>query len=102
MEHRQHDDRDNRTRQPAGGSADHCVGPDRDGGWPSDKKIEALRQQFAEERNPARRRQLASDIQVEVYADVIYIPGGEVMTTSAIVEPAPPRCTTWRDAIRTG
>ncbi len=53
-------------------------------GWPSDPKIEALRQQFAAERDPARRRQIASSIQAEVYADVVYIPGGEVLTTSAV------------------
>lgn len=53
-------------------------------GWPDDPKLEELRHAFAAESDPARRSALAADIQREAYADVVYIPGGEVMTTSAI------------------
>ena len=53
-------------------------------GWPADPKIESLRAAFATERDPARRREIATAIQVEVYAGVAYIPGGEIITTSAI------------------
>ena len=53
-------------------------------GWPSDARIEALRGAFAQEGDAGRRRDLAGEIQAEVYRDVAYIPGGEVLTTSAI------------------
>lgn len=53
-------------------------------GWPDDPKLEALRRAFATESDPARRKQLATEIQAEVYDHVAYIPGGEVLTTSAI------------------
>ena len=53
-------------------------------GWPDDPKIEDLRAAFATERDPAKRIELATAIQVEAYDSVAYIPGGEIMTTSAI------------------
>ncbi len=53
-------------------------------GWPDDPKLEALRHAFAAEGDPARRTALATQIQQQAYESVVYIPGGEVMTTSAI------------------
>ena len=53
-------------------------------GWPSDPAIEAARAAFAQERDPARRTELAATIQRAVYGSVAYIPGGEIITTSAI------------------
>ena len=54
--------------------------------WPSDPQIETLRAAFAQESNPARRTELATAIQRQAYESVAYIPGGEVLTTSAIGE----------------
>ena len=53
-------------------------------GWPENPKLEALRHAFAAEPDAGRRHAIADQIQQEAYADVTYIPGGEVMTTSAI------------------
>ncbi len=53
-------------------------------GWPDDPEIERLRAAFAAESDPARRIDLATAIQRQVYASVAYIPGGEVRTTSAV------------------
>ena len=53
-------------------------------GWPSDPKIEALRAEFSRESDPARRTALATAIQQAAYDSVAYIPGGEIITTSAI------------------
>ena len=53
-------------------------------GWPSNPAIEAARAAFGQERDPARRTELATTIQREVYGSVAYIPGGEIITTSAI------------------
>ncbi len=53
-------------------------------GWPDDPEIERLRAAFGRESDPARRIELATAIQREVYASVAYIPGGEVRTTSAV------------------
>jgi peptide/nickel transport system substrate-binding protein len=53
-------------------------------GWPSDPAVEKLRADFATASDPARRTALAAAIQQAVYDTVVYIPGGEVRTTSAI------------------
>ena len=53
-------------------------------GWPDDPQIERLRAAFAREAEPARRSELATAIQRQVYASVAYIPGGEIRTTSAV------------------
>ncbi len=53
-------------------------------GWPSDPAIEDLRAQFARASDPLQREQIAQQIQVAAYGTVAYIPGGEVVTTSAI------------------
>jgi len=52
-------------------------------GWQDDPEIERLRAAFARESDPARRADLATAIQRQVYPSVAYIPGGEVCTTSA-------------------
>ena len=46
-------------------------------GWPTDNEIEALRQAFARETNPAKQKQLASQVQERAMDSVTYIPIGQ-------------------------
>ena len=53
-------------------------------GWPTDTEIEALRQDFARETNPAKQKQLASQIQQKAMDSVTYIPIGQYLQFNAI------------------
>lgn len=53
-------------------------------GWPTDAEIEALRQEFARETNPAKQKQLASQIQQKAMDTVTYIPIGQYLQFNAI------------------
>src|ERR1700686_4132332 len=46
-------------------------------GWAEDAKVEALRDQFVRASTPEDQKKIASDIQTEVYDQVIYIPLGQ-------------------------
>jgi peptide/nickel transport system substrate-binding protein len=52
-------------------------------GWPEDSKIEALRDAFSRSTTPEEQKKIAVDIQREVYDQVIYIPLGQYLLTSA-------------------
>ena len=53
-------------------------------GWPTDSEIEGLRQAFARETNPAKQKQLASQIQQKAMDTVTYIPIGQYLQFNAI------------------
>jgi peptide/nickel transport system substrate-binding protein len=53
-------------------------------GWPTDPEIEALRQAFARETNPAKQKQLASQVQQRAMDTVTYIPIGQYLQYRAI------------------
>ena len=53
-------------------------------GWPTDAEIEALRQAFARETNPAKQKQLASQVQQKAMDTVTYIPIGQYLQFNAI------------------
>ena len=53
-------------------------------GWPNDPEIEALRQAFARETNPAKQKQLASQVQQKAMDTVTYIPIGQYLQYNAI------------------
>ena len=55
-------------------------------GWPTDPEIEALRQAFARETNPAKQKQLASQVQEKAMDTVTYIPIGQYLQYRAIRE----------------
>ena len=55
-------------------------------GWPTDPEIEALRQAFARETNPAAQKQLASQVQEKAMDTVTYIPIGQYLQYRAIRE----------------
>ena len=55
-------------------------------GWPDDPEIEALRQAFARETNPAKQKQLASQVQEKAMDTVTYIPIGQYLQYRAIRE----------------
>jgi len=46
-------------------------------GWPEDAKIEALRDAYARTSSPDEQKKIATDIQLEAYDQVIYIPVGQ-------------------------
>jgi peptide/nickel transport system substrate-binding protein len=52
-------------------------------GWAEDAKVEALRDQFVRAATPEDQKKIASDIQTEVYDQVIYIPLGQYLAPSA-------------------
>jgi len=52
-------------------------------GWPEDAKMEAMRDAFARSSSPEEQKKIASDIQKEVYDQVIYIPLGQYRIVSA-------------------
>ncbi|MFQ6185951.1 ABC transporter substrate-binding protein [Sinorhizobium meliloti] len=45
-------------------------------GWPSDEKIEQLRDKFARETDPEKQKEIAAEIQKRAYEVVVYIPLG--------------------------
>ena len=55
-------------------------------GWPTDAEIEALRQSFARETNPAKQKQLASQVQERAMDTVTYIPIGQYLQYRAMRE----------------
>jgi len=52
-------------------------------GWPENAKLEAMRAAFARATSPEEQKKIATEIQREVYDQVIYIPLGQYLTTSA-------------------
>ena len=52
-------------------------------GWAKDERTEALRAAFARESDPARQKQLAEEIQVRAYDQVLYLPLGQIRVASA-------------------
>src|SRR5712664_565308 len=52
-------------------------------GWPEDARMEAMRDAFARSSSPEEQKKIASEIQSEVYDQVIYIPLGQYLLTSA-------------------
>ena len=55
-------------------------------GWPTDPEIEGMRQAFARETNPAKQKQLASQVQERAMDSVTYIPIGQYLQYRAIRE----------------
>ena len=55
-------------------------------GWPEDTEIEALRQAFARETNPAKQKQLAAQVQERAMDLVTYIPIGQYLQYRAMRE----------------
>ena len=53
-------------------------------GWPSDPEIQALREAFARETNPAKQKQLAAQVQEKAMDTVTYIPIGQYLQFHAI------------------
>ena len=52
-------------------------------GWTKDDTMEALRDQFATETEPAKRADIAKAIQKRSYEEVMYVPLGEVIEYKA-------------------
>jgi peptide/nickel transport system substrate-binding protein len=52
-------------------------------GWPEDAKIEAMRDAYSRALSPEEQKKLASEIQKEVYDQVIYIPLGQYRIAAA-------------------
>ena len=52
-------------------------------GWPTDPKLEAQRDSFIRASSPDEQKKIASDIQQEVYDQVLYIPLGQYLVPSA-------------------
>ena len=53
-------------------------------GWPDDPEIEALRQSFARETNPAKQKLLAAQVQERAMDTVTYIPIGQYLQYRAM------------------
>src|SRR5882757_8657615 len=52
-------------------------------GWPENSRIEAMRDAFSRSSSPEDQKKIAAEIQKEVYDQVIYIPLGQYLLTSA-------------------
>jgi len=52
-------------------------------GWPSSPKIEAMRTEWIETTDAARRKQLAADLQAQAFEDVPYLPLGQAFGPTA-------------------
>ena len=52
-------------------------------GWPSDPRTEELRLQFAKATDEAARKRIATELQVEAYQQVLYLPLAQFTTPSA-------------------
>jgi peptide/nickel transport system substrate-binding protein len=52
-------------------------------GWPEDARMEAMRDAFARSLSPEEQKKIATEIQKEVYDQVIYIPLGQYRVVSA-------------------
>jgi peptide/nickel transport system substrate-binding protein len=46
-------------------------------GWPKDAELERLRDQFSREPDPAKQKQIAEQVQIRAYDQVVYLPLGE-------------------------
>jgi peptide/nickel transport system substrate-binding protein len=46
-------------------------------GWPKDAEVERLRDLYAREPDPARQKQIAEQVQIRAYDQVVYLPLGE-------------------------
>jgi peptide/nickel transport system substrate-binding protein len=51
-------------------------------GWPKDAEIERLRDQYAREPDPAKQKQIAEQVQIRAYDQVVYLPLGEFQNVS--------------------
>jgi peptide/nickel transport system substrate-binding protein len=51
-------------------------------GWAKDDETERLRAAFAREADPAKQKELAQDIQVRAYDQVLYLPLGQIKVAS--------------------
>jgi peptide/nickel transport system substrate-binding protein len=52
-------------------------------GWPTDQKLESLRNSFISASSPDEQKKIATEIQEEVYDQVLYIPLGQYLVPSA-------------------
>src|SRR6202522_3085667 len=52
-------------------------------GWPEDARMESMRDAFARSSSPEEQKKIATEIQKEVYDQVIYIPLGQYFLPSA-------------------
>src|SRR3954451_4428254 len=52
-------------------------------GWPSDPKLEELRDQWLDSTDPAEQKRLAAANQEEALSDVVYVPLGRYLQPSA-------------------
>jgi peptide/nickel transport system substrate-binding protein len=52
-------------------------------GWPDDPKLEAMRDDFARSSSLEEQKKIATDIQKEIYDQVIYVPLGQYVGPSA-------------------
>jgi peptide/nickel transport system substrate-binding protein len=48
-------------------------------GWPCDKELQALREQFSRESDPAKLKALAEQMQARAMEQVTYVPLGQYM-----------------------
>jgi len=53
-------------------------------GWPTSPRIEALRRAWLDARDPAEQRRIASELQMQVWQDVPFIPMGEYWQCTAL------------------
>ena len=51
-------------------------------GWPTDARMEAMREAFVRASSPEERKRIAADLQKEVYDQVIFIPLGQYRVVS--------------------
>jgi peptide/nickel transport system substrate-binding protein len=52
-------------------------------GWPTDEKIETLRDQWIDTDDAAKEKQLATEIQQEVFTQALYVPLGQYFQSAA-------------------
>ncbi len=53
-------------------------------GWPCDKELDALRTRWIQETDPARRKEIAAQLQARAYQTVPYVMWGEFKPVSAV------------------
>jgi peptide/nickel transport system substrate-binding protein len=52
-------------------------------GWPTDSKIETLREQWLDSTDPAEQKRLATAIQDEAFTEALYVPLGQYFQSAA-------------------
>ncbi|MEJ0069207.1 MAG: ABC transporter substrate-binding protein [Pseudomonadota bacterium] len=52
-------------------------------GWPKDAEVERLRSAYAHETDPAKQKQIAEQVQIRAYDQVVYLPLGEFQNVTA-------------------